>query len=229
MTEGTKAHQRYKTKTGIIVPGVTTILNLLNKPALVYWAWNLGMQGEDYRKITTKAADIGTIAHYLVECHLKNKTPDLQDYSPRTVEQAQCAYQNFEHWWAGQQYKVVGVEIQLVSDEHLYGGTIDCIAQRPDGKYDLLDVKTSKGVYDEMKYQLAAYWHMWEENNPDKPLRNTCIIHLNKLTGDLNFHNMGNIEVEWEIFQHLRSIYHLQKMRDTKRRKDTAFSFRQVQ
>lgn len=63
----TKAHTRYRTKSGMIVPGVTTVLSLLAKPALIYWAWNLGMQGEDYRKIKEKAADIGTVTHYLVE------------------------------------------------------------------------------------------------------------------------------------------------------------------
>ena len=53
----TKAHVRYRTKSGIMVPGTTTVLNLLAKPALVYWAWNLGMQGEDYRKVRDKAME----------------------------------------------------------------------------------------------------------------------------------------------------------------------------
>ena len=69
-----KAHQRYKTKDGVIVPGVTTILSILAKPALIYWSWNLGMQGIDYRKVSDKAKDIGTLTHYNRMRYKRNQT-----------------------------------------------------------------------------------------------------------------------------------------------------------
>ena len=46
----TAAHIRYKTTDGTIVPGVTTILGILNKPALVRWANQLGLRGIDWEK-----------------------------------------------------------------------------------------------------------------------------------------------------------------------------------
>ena len=67
------AHTRYKTSDGQIVPGASTITGLLNKPMLVKWANNLGLQGIDSSKYTDKAASIGTLIHYLVECHITKK------------------------------------------------------------------------------------------------------------------------------------------------------------
>ena len=40
-----RAHQRYKIEDGTIVPGVTTVVGILNKPALVPWANKLGLEG----------------------------------------------------------------------------------------------------------------------------------------------------------------------------------------
>ena len=40
-----KAHTAYKTAGGQRVPGVTTVLGVINKPALVPWANQLGLQG----------------------------------------------------------------------------------------------------------------------------------------------------------------------------------------
>ena len=66
----TKAHQQYRLKDGTIVPGVTTPLGILAKPGLVPWAWNLGREGLDYRKVSEKGMDIGSLAHMMIECDL---------------------------------------------------------------------------------------------------------------------------------------------------------------
>jgi hypothetical protein len=236
----TKAHQRYKTSKGLIVPGVTTVLGLLNKPFLVPWAWRLGMEGQDYRKVTDKAASIGTVAHYLVECHLKGVEPDgdeLANFSKANLEQGNIAAGQFKDWWGERGLKTfkckdmngettVTSEIQLVSEEGLFGGTIDAMAKDANGKVTLLDVKTSKGIYDEHRYQLAAYWHMWNENNPKAPVQQAYIIHLDKETGNIGFHALGNLDTEWEIFSHLRAIYHLQKGTDKHRNMDKKYHFK---
>src|SRR5439155_21898181 len=51
-----KAHVRYYTSKGEQVPGVTTILSVLNKPALVSWANRMGLQGIDTHKYVDEAA-----------------------------------------------------------------------------------------------------------------------------------------------------------------------------
>jgi len=57
----TSAHITYKLKDGSRVPGASTIAKIGDDPsALIYWAWDLGMQKLDYKKVRETAADIGT-------------------------------------------------------------------------------------------------------------------------------------------------------------------------
>lgn len=212
-----KAHTRYRTKSGILVPGVTTVLNLLAKPALIYWAWNLGMKGEDFRKIRDRAADIGTVTHYLIECDIKDEKPDLEDFSPSVLKKAKIAFGAFRDWRKTYRVKTVDCECELVSEKYLYGGKLDWVATDAAGHLLLLDVKTSKGIYEEHKYQLAAYWQLWEENHPDKPIAKASIIKLDKETGNFSFHPFACLDNELRIFLHLRDVYALQKSGDKNR------------
>lgn len=224
---GTKAHQRYRNAKGIVVPGVTTILGLLNKPALVYWAWNLGMHGEDYHKVSERAATVGTITHYLVECFLKGIKPDLKEYSPANVERAQVAFKEFEDWWYYQELTLQGSEIQLVSEEMQCGGTLDCVAHLGlTGDLWLVDIKTSKAVYDEMLYQLAAYSAIWDECYPNQPIASAHIIQLSKEDGRLSHHTYKDLSKELEIFKALRHIYALRKQRDPNRNDQRRFKIK---
>jgi len=223
-TSSTKAHIRYKNEQGQVVPGVTTIISLLNKPALVHWAWDLGMHGEDYRKVTDKAANIGTIAHYLVECYLKGIDPKLDDFVPSSIKIAQVAFTNFKQWWEQQALEIIKVEHSLVSEAMQCGGTIDCIAYEHNlDEIWLVDIKTSKAVYDEMLYQLAAYWAMWNENNPDQPIANAHIIQLSKTDGRLTHSRYDRLFTELEIFRYLRMVYGLRKSKDPRRSLDRIF------
>ena len=63
LKKASRAHTRYYTTDGTLVPGSTTITGLLNKPALVKWANNLGLQGIDSSKYVDKAARVGTLIH----------------------------------------------------------------------------------------------------------------------------------------------------------------------
>ncbi len=221
MASTTKAHQRYRTTGGTIVPGVTTILNLLAKPALIWWAWNLGMNGEDYRKVKDKAADIGTVTHYLVECNINGIEPELDDYPPNIVKVAEKAFKGFIDWKKTQDLKTLGCEVAVVSEEHLFGGMIDWVAKnRETGTVWLYDVKTSKAVYPEYWYQVAAYKMAWDELNPDRKIEHVAIIHLDKITGLCTVHPHGGLEKEFKIFLALREVYALQKGMDSKRRTD---------
>jgi len=219
----TKAHIRYRNKDNKIVPGVTTILGLINKPALIPWAWNLGMHGEDYRKVTDKAADIGTIAHLLVECFLKNEKPDLAEYSTANIKQAEFAFSEFTAWWKKEGLKAIAVEYSMTSEIMQCGGMLDCVAMAPSGELWLVDIKTSKGIYEEMWYQLSAYWAMWVELNPDKPLVMAYICHLSKQTGHLTVHPGKDLFTELEIFRHMRAVYSLMKVKDPKRQLDRLY------
>ena len=98
MATKTKANQKYKMLSGEIVPSVTTVLGILAKPALIHWAWDCGMKGEDYRKVRDTAADIGTLAQFLILCHLKGEKPDLSEYSPADVDKAETCLIKYWDW-----------------------------------------------------------------------------------------------------------------------------------
>jgi ketopantoate reductase len=67
-----RAHIVYKTPDGKRVPGVTTITGMLDKPGLVKWANNLGLQGIDSTEHVKNLARIGTLAHLLIATEWKN-------------------------------------------------------------------------------------------------------------------------------------------------------------
>ena len=93
-----KAHIVYKTPDGTRVPGATTITGLLNKPYLVKWANNLGLEGIDSSKYTDEAAAVGTLAHEMVQAHLQRTEVDTSRFSPIQVDLASNAVLSFLEW-----------------------------------------------------------------------------------------------------------------------------------
>jgi hypothetical protein len=209
----TKAHTRYYLSNGTEVPGVTTVLQVLSKPALIHWAWELGMKGEDYRKTRDNLADVGTIAHYLVECELKGETPDLKDYSPDDIDLAENALIKFYEWQKQHTIEVIFAEQSLVSEQFKFGGTLDCLAY-VDGVKTLLDFKTSKSIYAEHIIQLSAYLQLLRENNhPD--VRDIRVLRIGR-TEEEGYEEIVkkavDLENHWKLFQHCLEIYRLRKV-----------------
>lgn len=158
-----KAHQKYFTKDGILVPGVTTVLQILNKPFLLVWANKIGLEGIKMSAYVDNLADIGTLAHSIVEAHLKKTEVDYSDYTPNQKILAENSAAKFFDWEIKNKFEVIKCELQMVSDKYFFGGTVDiyCILN---GKKTLIDLKTSKSVYPEHFIQTAAYKILLEEN-----------------------------------------------------------------
>jgi hypothetical protein len=206
-----KAHQRYKTKDGCIVPGVTTITGILDKPALVYWAWDLGMKGIDYKKFKDDKADIGTLAHDMIICHLLGTTPNLDDYTKNQISQAENALISFFEWEKGKNIEVRQTEKALVSEQFKYGGQFDVFATI-DGISTLLDIKTGKAIYPEMVIQLAAYANLIDEDT-NNVLQSVKILRVGRdETEGFDVRDFTDKMVPaWEIFAHLLQVYKLRK------------------
>jgi hypothetical protein len=191
----TKAHQRYKTIEGVAVPGVTTVLGLLNKPALLHWEWQCGVDGIDYRKSRDNAADIGSLAHWMVECHMKGLEPDTSEFSPADVGKAENAVIKFMSWWDASGLTLVSSEQQLVSERHGYGGTLDIVAVGSNGDMWLVDIKTSKAIYDEYWMQVAAYGALSNEVNVAQ-INKYAIVRIGKQAdeGDFEVQERDNLD-----------------------------------
>jgi hypothetical protein len=175
------AAHRY-TYEGVQYPGVTTILSVLDKPALINWAAKetataaarllpelpkmmetLGETGViaalSNRQNWTKnvGAQLGTEVHALADLVVRGEpTPSMTDTQRVRVL-------HYAKWWKESGWKLRLSEAMVVQPypgdgpSSGFGGTFDLLAYDRDGKTVLGDVKTGKGVYREAVLQLAAY------------------------------------------------------------------------
>ena len=209
ITKQSRAHTIYKLQDGTIVPGVTTILGILNKPALVPWANKLGLQGIDSSKYVDEKAKIGTLAHQMIADYLKGVTTDTSEYSKVQIDQAENATLSFFEWEKTHPIEPILIEERIVSEEYGFGGTIDCLA-RLNGELCLIDFKTSRGIFPEMLIQVVAYRQLLIESGYDVTKIN--ILRIGR-TEDEGFEErlVNHLDKRWEIFLHCLEIYRLQK------------------
>lgn len=158
-----KVHPIYKNKAGERVGSVTTILNIMAKPLLIPWANNLGLQGINTKDYVDDLADIGTLAHAMCEEYLTNDILDKSDYTEDQINTAKICLSKFYEWVEKNNPQDCKCEILLVSEARNYAGTCDLYCTI-NGKRVLVDFKTCKAIYDEMKSQVIAYKDLLEEN-----------------------------------------------------------------
>ena len=206
-----RAHTRYYTSAGEQVPGVTTILGVLAKPALVPWANRMGLQGIDTSKYVDEAGAIGTLAHALIAESLGGTPVPHGEFTADQLKRAQYGVTAFEKWRSQRDFVVAMVEVPLVSDTHRFGGTIDCLAII-DGTLELLDLKTSSGVWPEHYYQVGAYWKLLQENGQE--IKGVRILRIGRTEGEgMEEHQLTGRQIldGWRLFEHALAIYRLKK------------------
>jgi len=204
-----KAHRVYKTKSGLVIPSVTQIVSMLNKPALVTWANKLGLQGIDVKKYVDNKADIGTVAHRMILDYFLDQETDFSEYSKEVIDKAENSFLSFLEWAKNRKVKPLFVEKSMVSEVELFGGTFDFYGL-VDGEKTLVDFKTGNGIYQEYFYQLAGYSILLEEAG--MKVRRGMILNILR-TEDERFlvQSVDSFEREKKIFRHLLSIYWLEK------------------
>jgi hypothetical protein len=209
----TKAHIRYRIADGSIVPGVTTVLGILNKPALVPWANKLGLQGIDVKKFVDDKADIGTLGHAMVTDKLAGKETDTSDYSKNQIDLAENCALSFWEWEKNNKIEhIFFVEEPLVSEVHKFGGTQD-IYCRINGKNELIDLKTGKGIFDEHMYQVAALKVLLEGNGC--PVDVARVVNIPRSEDESFLEKViseKELEIGRQIFMNCLSIYQLKKL-----------------
>lgn len=198
------------------VPGVTTILSRFKESgALMWWAWQQGKDGKDFRETRDAAADAGTCAHDMVECDIRGRRFDAGPYKPETLERAAGAYRGYLEWKEQTKLEVADTELSLVSRTHRFGGTLDAILVR--GKLSLGDWKTSGGIYVDYLLQLAAYEILWEENYPNQPIDGGFyLLRFSKQASPddpiaFSQHYWSDLTLARACFLHLREAYDLDK------------------
>lgn len=165
------------------VPGVTTIIGVLDKPAIPKWAAgqvaeyvadhpdaveHLRSMGRDPMVAALKgvpwqkrddAAARGTTLHEHAEALLRGQDVELDDDDP-LLPVVESTLQFMADW----HIEPLLIEQAVASREHLWAGTLDLVARyvRPDtgvAGVGIFDWKSGKGLYPEYAWQLNAYAH----------------------------------------------------------------------
>ena len=205
----------YFLKDGVTrVPGVTTIIGKFKESGgLIWWAWDLGMKGLDYRKVRDDAANAGTIAHAMVENWIHGEDPNEVAGPEELLVKARNAFGLFLEWANQTRLKVTETEVGLVSEKYRFGGTLD--AMLIGDKFSLGDWKTSNAVYSDYLYQLAAYALLWEENRPEQPITGGFhLMRFAKDTPDFTHHFWGELDEAKEGFLLMRRLYDIKAVLD---------------
>lgn len=164
----------YQNHNGERLQGITTIKSQQlgwGKQPLMIWANKVGLKGQTLNEARDTATIPGTIAHLLIENHLKPeilKPEHLQQFEQHDIDRAMTAFVNFLTWTDQFKFKPIEIEPHLVSEKYQIGGTPDVVAEVM-GQRAIVDWKTGK-IYEDVFLQLAFYQIVWEENNPDLPI-----------------------------------------------------------
>jgi len=152
---------------------VTTVLGVIEKPALRYWAtkqvyWAMALDpslsekealAAPFRK-SKNAMRRGTLVHSMVEAYKHN-----QKYVDTIAEPTRKYAQAFYNWVTDNSVEVLVQEKSLVSRRYCYAGTFDLLVRfKNSGRILVVDIKTGRGIYEEVFLQLSAYKHALEEN-----------------------------------------------------------------
>jgi hypothetical protein len=202
-----RAHTRYKKANGELVPGATTVLSVLNKPALVPWANALGLAGIRVGTYVDALAEIGTCAHEMILCHHKSEPFDSDSHAPDIIDKAENCLISYFAWEKQHNVEPVVCEKAFVSEEWGFGGTVDLVA-RIDGELCLVDYKSSKGIFPEHIYQIAAYETLLKEHGHHIDGRRILRIGRDETEG-FDEKIVGDTDREWEIFKHCLALYNL--------------------
>jgi hypothetical protein len=153
------------------IPGVTTVIGILDKPALANWAaeqsanfavenWDMLTElplVERIKRIQNarfasnrRAVVKGNRIHALGERLAHGEAVEV----PLDIQAQVSAYARFLDTW---QLETVATETPVAHTDYRYGGTFDLIARTERFGTALMDIKTGKGVYSEVALQLNAY------------------------------------------------------------------------
>lgn len=210
--------QPYHTKDGDRVPGCSTIAAIgKDSGGLVHWAWDLGRQGKDYRKVRDEAADAGTIGHALVDAAIKGiDAPDFSAFPEDVAARGRMSFAAYRQWRDMSKLQIVSSEVAMVSERHRFGGTVDAVGHLNNGGLAILDWKCAK-LYPDYLYQVAGYGLLWNETYPDDPITGGYhLVRFNRDTGDFHHAYFADLQRETAGFLLKRDLY--DNMRETKKR-----------
>lgn len=204
--------------------GVTAVLSVISKPALIQWAANMACdhiyntisrwdEGLNYDKMfdlikearsahkvkKEKAGDWGTKVHAAIENWIKfGGLPELEDTQ-------MIAFNHFKKWAEDNKVKFLESEKHLWSKEMWLGGIVDLVFEM-DGKKYIGDIKTSSGIYNEAFFQMGAYHLMLQEMGEADDVEGYIVINLRK-DGKMDMKMATDLELNQQAFKHALGLH----------------------
>lgn len=184
--------------------GTTTVLGVVAKPQLIPWAVGMaiehiklhGIRGEKYYTVSDKvldeakvahtknkerAAEAGTDVHAQIEALVKNAIANGGYLNHITVS-GNKQVNNFVDWAKSKNVKFLESEKNIYSRKMWIGGICDLVGEIQ-GKVYVMDIKTSKFIYDTYWWQLAAYQLCLQEMGYYPEIEGHIIIKTSDRTG----------------------------------------------
>jgi hypothetical protein len=161
---------------------------------------------EDAQDILADAGKRGTIVHDATEALENGKKLRRDDF---TLEQWQMIG-DFVNWWNEYLPQRITIEKPLACDLLGMGGKIDRV-YLIDGERVLLDIKTTKSIYQSQWVQTSGYVKLWDYFNPKKFIQKTAILRLGastKLGYQYATHEIGDIIEDYAAFTSLKYLWH---------------------
>jgi len=201
------------------LPGVTTIVRILDKPGLLQWAADEALSAiskvkeptpQDYeaarfawRDKRDKAGENGTNTHDLCEKWVRWCIQYHKGYPESMgMDGSLDPVRPFITWAIDNDIRFIDCEVVQYSEEHWYAGRFDLLYEFK-GEIWLGDIKSSNGVYAEYFAQLGGYDIMCAERGVKVDHR--AGLHLNKDT--CTVHPSYDQERDREFFLSCLRIY----------------------
>lgn len=215
-------HATYKIN-GKRVVGASTVAGRDpdGKQQLIGWANKMGLKGIDTNAFLIHAANIGTMAHKMVELYLGGcanwgfMSQEINTlYSGHAnyetyLDHAINCYNKYMDFSFTHRLTPLHTELPLVHYPLMYGGTIDIYGELG-GRKVLIDLKTSSSIYRSHLLQVAGYYQLLKANY--YPIDDVYILQISREEGEpYKFKKVDNLDRLFEDFKDLLRTYNRNK------------------
>lgn len=206
--------------------GVTGVLEVIAKPALIAWAkreslslveialvkqmnepititpaWIEQLINEAKMrpdKIKKDAATAGTDIHAIIDKLIHGETVSYPvEYAP--------AVNAFLSWWNSSGIELVMGDTKVASLIHKFGGSLDALGRR-NGQYIILDWKTSNGIWPEYALQVSAYAQAFYETYGIYVQEGIIVRFGKKLPIEFEVKKVCNLEASFQAFLRAKEL-----------------------
>lgn len=208
---------------------VTGITGVLDKPALKFWAANIGGDAVEkllvpglvidefkqaeiaqaarmaHRTVTTTTAAVGTKVHEWIEAYIDSSLGLCEYPEPAVNEHIKNSIDQFLVWEKENNVEWLASELKVYSRKYRYVGTLDSEAIVA-GKLTLVDLKTSSGIYPEMFLQVAGYAKARQEET-GKKYEQLCILRIPRDGDSFETKTDTRIDKHYRAFLGCRQAY----------------------